>query len=89
MQNRAAQRAYRERKEKALTDLRELLDKKDNQFQALQQDHKQLQQQYERLLVAKQGPSGLSTTLAPNELFPADTGDGIRPNSMQQDHGDL
>ncbi|ETN43790.1 uncharacterized protein HMPREF1541_11114 [Cyphellophora europaea CBS 101466] len=38
VQNRAAQRAYRERKEKALSDLKGVLERKEFQLQALQQD---------------------------------------------------
>lgn len=91
VQNRAAQRAYRERKEKALTDLRDMLEKKDTQYQALQKDHRVLQEQYKELLAAKQGPSTLSVTptLAPADLFSTQSGEVEARRSLQQDRDDL
>lgn len=91
VQNRAAQRAYRERKEKALTDLRDMLEKKDTQYQALQQDHRVLQEQYKELLAAKQGPSALSITptLSPADLLASQLDEVEGRRSLQQDRDDL
>ena len=76
VQNRAAQRAYRERKEKAFTDLREQLEEKETQFQALQADHKQLQEQFEKMRAAKYDHSslGMTVTCDPSDILPAMTG---------------
>lgn len=69
-QNRAAQRAYRERKEKALCQLRELLDQKEKQFQALQKDHEDLQDRYEKLLASREQTDSLSITLTYDQNDP-------------------
>ena len=89
VQNRAAQRAYRERKDKAILDLRELLNQKDNQYQALQADHEQLQQQYEKLLAAKHDTSSLSmtTTCAPSDLLASDLAGEHAKRPKRHSHG--
>ena len=48
-----------------------MLEKRESEFKALQQDHRKLQEQYERLLAAKQDTTTLSatTTLTSSDLF--------------------
>jgi hypothetical protein len=60
VQNRAAQRAYRERKEKALYEMKELLEQKESQLQALQQDYGNLKHKYEQLLSSQRRESDAS-----------------------------
>lgn len=67
VQNRAAQRAYRDRKEKALAELRELLDEKEILYQRLQSDHRELQHKYDKILAA-QRENGLSPILPTDVL---------------------
>lgn len=89
VQNRSAQRAYRERKEKAITDLRELLDKRELQYQALQADHTALKEQYEKLRASKESSSNLSmtTTCDPSDLLSTGMGTIDPDIPRSEDHG--
>ena len=89
VQNRAAQRAYRGRKEKAISDLRCLLDKTEHEYRALQADHKQLQEKYEKLRAAQQDASDrvMTATCAPADLLSTAT-QGLNAKGPKQDrHG--
>ncbi|KPI34697.1 uncharacterized protein AB675_9452 [Cyphellophora attinorum] len=86
VQNRAAQRAYRERKEKALADMRDLLDRKESQFQALRKDHEELQQKYENLVQLRE--SSTPSTCNPRNLFKTQNSDDSLPQSVpEQEEG--
>lgn len=91
VQNRTAQRAYRERKEKALSDLRELLDHKESQYQTLQKEHLELQKKYTSLLKGSsdhESDEFKLLTCNPRECFQHKSSeDSLEGLLLQQDQG--